>query len=358
MEHIGAAVVTALAKYNAARLALAEARRVDEVKKIRDAWVAMQTYARQAKDSTLIQHATEIRMRAERRAGELLIVMAKRGERAIRKNMKSQPATSKLSDLGVSKSESSRWQALARIDADKFEHSVIRASTDAYRRMAQRFIKESEIEIAQRRHGKNIEHGCTVDDLVALAKSGKRFSVIYIDPPWPFEAWGGPRSKIHSSADNHYNTQILDEIAKLPVAALMAEHCAVLMWCTWPHIAIGTHIKMFNAWGPKPSTAAFVWVKQNPSGNGLHTGMGYYTRSNSEVCFIATKGKPQRLRADVHQVVQAPVGEHSAKPEEVRRRIERLFAGPYLELYGRAPVDGWTVWGNEIARDSFAKVAS
>jgi N6-adenosine-specific RNA methylase IME4 len=50
------------------------------------------------------------------------------------------------------------------------------------------------------------------------------------------------------------------------------------------------------------------------------------------------------------QVVMAPVGEHSAKPEEVRGRIERLFPGPYLELYGRKLVPGWTVWGNEIAR--------
>jgi hypothetical protein len=49
-------------------------------------------------------------------------------------------------------------------------------------------------------------------------------------------------------------------------------------------------------------------------------------------------------------VVIAPVGEHSAKPEEVRRRIERLVGGPYLELYGRKPVDAWTVWGNEIQR--------
>ena len=48
-----------------------------------------------------------------------------------------------------------------------------------------------------------------------------------------------------------------------------------------------------------------------------------------------------------------PVGEHSEKPEEARRRIERLLAGPYLELYGRKPVDGWTVWGNQIARADF-----
>ncbi len=50
---------------------------------------------------------------------------------------------------------------------------------------------------------------------------------------------------------------------------------------------------------------------------------------------------------------------HSEKPEEVRRRIERLYAGPYLELFGRREAPGWWVWGNEIARDAFlARLAS
>ena len=98
---------------------------------------------------------------------------------------------------------------------------------------------------------------------------------------------------------------------------------------------------------------AFVWVKENPSSVGLHSGQSYWTQSNAELCFIATKGSPLRLATDVHQVVMAPVGKHSAKPEEVRRRIERLVAGPYLELYGRQLVPGWTVWGNEISRAAF-----
>jgi N6-adenosine-specific RNA methylase IME4 len=51
----------------------------------------------------------------------------------------------------------------------------------------------------------------------------------------------------------------------------------------------------------------------------------------------------------------APVGEHSEKPKEVRHRIERLFPGPYLELYARKPAPGWTVWGNEIPRAGFAR---
>src|SRR4029077_1932320 len=122
-----------LVRYDAARQALAAAHRVDEVKSIRDKAVAMQHYARQAKDTTLITQATEIRMRAERRAGELLIDMAERTERHAGKSPKGSPFATpttqpKLSDLGVTKTQSSRWQKLAALETDEFEISVARAS--------------------------------------------------------------------------------------------------------------------------------------------------------------------------------------------------------------------------------------
>jgi N6-adenosine-specific RNA methylase IME4 len=355
--------MTHLVKYDAACRALAEAHSVDEVKNIHDEAVAVQAYARQAKDTRLIIKATEIRMRAERRAGELLIEMAARRERHAGKAAKgSRVATPTdaptLADLGISKTQSSRWQAHAALDQDDFDAKIEAACTRNYNSMTYRFRKAAQIKEAKERHSKLTEHGCTVTDLVALADSGKRFGVIYADPPWPWETWGGPSGKIRSAPDNHYGTSPLDEIMKLPVARLAADDCALLSWCTGPHIAIGTHTKVIEAWGFKPSTVAFDWVKTNTDGN-LHTGMGYYTRSNSEVCLIAIKGAPLRLATDVHQIVMAPVGEHSAKPEEVRRRIERLLPGPYLELYGRKSVPGWTVWGNEIQRDQFvAEVAA
>jgi hypothetical protein len=251
----------ALVHYNAARRALAKAHSVDEVKSVRDKMVAMQAYARQAKDATLITQATEIRMRAERRAGELLIEMAERKERDSGKGnrnpvLKLRAATPKLCDLGINKTQSSRWQKLAGLDQDNFEAKVEGASKRAYDRVAQRFLKEAAIERAQQRHRKIIEHGCVVDDLIALAASGKQFPFICADPAWPWSTWGGASGKVRSSPDNHYGTHPIDEIMKLPIGQLAADDCALLLWCTWPHIAIGSHIAVTSSASSAASNAS------------------------------------------------------------------------------------------------------
>jgi hypothetical protein len=130
----------ALTKYTAAKRALAEAHSVDEVKVIRDKAAAMRMYAMQAKDRVLIDQATEIRLRAERRAGELLKEMEKnKGSRGAGRPRKGghteQPPKEdlapKLSDLNINKSQSSRWQKLAAMPEEDFEQVVMHAQQKA-----------------------------------------------------------------------------------------------------------------------------------------------------------------------------------------------------------------------------------
>ena len=119
--------MTALIRYDAARRALAAAHRVDEVKAIRDKAEAVRVYAKQAGDFGLQNQAAEIRIRAERRAGELLVDMQTRGERQAKERGRptkvSSPTT--LPKLGITRDQSSKWQRLAKIiDDATFDKAV------------------------------------------------------------------------------------------------------------------------------------------------------------------------------------------------------------------------------------------
>lgn len=132
--------VPAFALYEAARRALREAVRVDEVALIRAKVVALEAYAKQAKDKELIGYAAELRLRAERLAGKMLKEMAERGERHAGKGqsravLPSQPDTvsiATLKDLGISNSQSARWQRRAALTPAEFAAQVERAKEQAH----------------------------------------------------------------------------------------------------------------------------------------------------------------------------------------------------------------------------------
>lgn len=117
-----------LVRYDAMVTAISECHRVDEVKDFRDKALALEMYARQARNLDAERKAAEVRLRAERRAGELLKEQADNGQRDAGKGgdrkSQSQPATVNLSDLGISKTQSSRWQALADVPADDFNAAL------------------------------------------------------------------------------------------------------------------------------------------------------------------------------------------------------------------------------------------
>jgi N6-adenosine-specific RNA methylase IME4 len=144
---------------------------------------------------------------------------------------------------------------------------------------------------------------------------------------------------------DHFEPMTIDEIKALPLRRLAADDCAVFTWAIWPLMPIWAPV--LEAWGVEYSGLGFDWIKLNADGS-LHSGTGYNSTQNAEPCILAKVGSPLRLRADVHSVIMAPVGAYAEKPDEVYQRIERLYPGPYLELFARKPREGWTTWGDEL----------
>lgn len=114
-----------LVRYEAARNALSVARSVDEVKDIRDKAQAMAAYARQANDTELVEWATEIKVRAERKAGEMLAEVERASAGRGHKNTEGIRST--LERIEVPVSTAHRWQKLAAVPDDKFEQAVAAA---------------------------------------------------------------------------------------------------------------------------------------------------------------------------------------------------------------------------------------
>lgn len=176
----------------------------------------------------------------------------------------------------------------------------------------------------------------------------KKYSIIYADPPWQFKNYNDDTAT--NWVGGHYSLMGLDDIKGLPISSIADRDCVLFLWATFP--TMPQAFDVIKSWGFTYKTVAFNWVKQNKDGMGIWLGMGYWTRSNSEICLLATRGNPKRVNASVRQIVLSPRLEHSQKPSEIRERITQLLGDlPRIELFARRKVDGWDCWGNEVKSD-------
>lgn len=174
------------------------------------------------------------------------------------------------------------------------------------------------------------------------------FSAVLADPAWSFTSYSGEHMAPARGAQP-YSVMSLDDIKALPVADVCAKDCLLFMW-TVSHLQ-SEAFDVARAWGFKPVSIAFIWDKGR-------MGMGYWTRQEAEVCHLFKRGRPKRLGKGVRQIIRAPRREHSRKPDETYSRIERLVAGPYLELFARQAWPGWSSWGAEVGKFEAAPQAA
>ena len=178
----------------------------------------------------------------------------------------------------------------------------------------------------------------------------KKYQINYADPPWEYKQSGGVNGS-RGMAKTHYATMPTEDICNLPVDKIAGGGAICFLWATFPNISEA--VKVMEAWGFQYKTAAFVWIKTYPKSGKPFWGMGAYTRANAEVCLLGIskgfKAKEQIKSHAVHQIVEAPVGRHSEKPDEVRRRIVELLGDvPRIELFARERAEGWDAWGTEV----------
>jgi N6-adenosine-specific RNA methylase IME4 len=185
-------------------------------------------------------------------------------------------------------------------------------------------------------------HGetCTVDDLWKLIRAGKRFGTVYADPPWRYD-----NQETRAATDKHYPTMSPEEIAAWPIAQLAAEAAHLHLWTT--NAFLFECPRILEAWG-FAYKSVFVWVKPK-------MGIGNYWRVSHEFLILGVRGDCEFLDRAQMSWLHKDRTRHSRKPDAIRQIVEKVSPGPRLELFGREPANGWTVWGNEIERGMFDK---
>jgi len=183
----------------------------------------------------------------------------------------------------------------------------------------------------------------------------KKYQIIYADPPWKYNSRANHKTRFRGGACGHYPLMTMEQIKALPIPEIADTNCALFMWCTFPYLDI--QIQLFKHWGIKYRTGGFTWIKTNPKNGKPFFGVGYYTKSNAEVCLLGIKGKMKPISNRVSSVIISPRREHSQKPDEARERIVQLFGDlPRIELFARTKTDGWDCVGNEVESDISLKI--
>lgn len=176
---------------------------------------------------------------------------------------------------------------------------------------------------------------------IDIYNTDRKYNIVYADPAWDYWSGGNKNQNLH------YKTMTIQDICELPVKNITDKDCVLFLWVTYP--ILEQAFEVIKAWGFEYSTAGFVWVKKNKVSDTAFMGCGSWTRANSELCLLATKGNITRIDAGISQVIESPIEEHSKKPAITRELITKLVGElPRIELFSREAVNGWDCWGNEI----------
>jgi N6-adenosine-specific RNA methylase IME4 len=161
------------------------------------------------------------------------------------------------------------------------------------------------------------------------------FRVIVADPPWMYDK--RPDDDTHRSRLD-YPSMTIPALCELPVRDIAADDCVLWLWTTNAHMRHAYSI--LDSWGFEERTI-LTWAKNR-------MGCGDWLRGQTEHCILAVKGRPTVTLYNQTTLLNAPVRQHSRKPDEFFDLVDRLCPGSKVELFCREARPGWAVFGNEV----------
>ena len=185
-----------------------------------------------------------------------------------------------------------------------------------------------------------------VSSMQELAGLTGTYSTILADPPWQFDNRTGKIAPEHRRL-KRYHTMKLSEIKALSVERHAETPSHLYLWC--PNALMPEGLEVMRAWGFKYKSN-LIWYKTRKDGGPDGRGVGFYFRNVTEMILFGIKGKMRTLAPGRSQtnIIVTRKREHSRKPDELHGIIQRCSPGPYLELFARERVDGWTCWGDQV----------
>jgi N6-adenosine-specific RNA methylase IME4 len=186
-----------------------------------------------------------------------------------------------------------------------------------------------------------------------------KWDALVVDPPWAYGSSGIKRTR---TAERHYTTiganggevnrrtgegsqAIIDSV---PIAEWSESNAHLYLWTTNPKLPFAFAI--MAAWGFTYKTT-LTWVKVTQDGSLHRGGMGWFFRGATEHVLFGVRGTlgiPSALRQP--NVILAPPGEHSEKPQAFYDLVDRVSESTArkIDVFARKRRAGWDAWGNEL----------
>ena len=311
-----------------AKQQLAEIRTIETGVEYLNKVKAIETWAKaEKKDAELQNIIAEQKLRTQRILGDLL----KKSNIYKGAATQSKDTTAlKLSDIGVTRDQSSAFQKIASLPQEIFEEEIATAKEETNKRIeltTSRLLKvakkiEREQDLKQQKEVKG--------DYTTLLDN---YDVLVVDPPWEYNRTYDPDN---SRIANPYPSMSLEDINNIKLPS--SKNSILWLWATQAYLYEAKDI--LKNWGYEYK-ATLVWNKDN-------MGMGNWLRMQCEFCLLGIKGNPTYHNTKYRDIITEKGREHSRKPDLFYNMVNDTCIGTKLDYFSREHRDGWYSYGNEI----------